>query len=475
MEGKSLFPSTHETLHKGAIVSVTKEITRLEKSNVKLSLTVPKEDVQVQYQELLKDFTKDAQLPGFRKGKVPQEILVRKFGDAIKGEALSKIVEKAIGDVFQDESLPRHERPLPYAQPVLEDKPELEFDKDLSFSLIYDVLPQVKVGQWKGLNVEVPLAEVGDEDIARELEEIRERNAFVLDRDEEAQAKLGDVATLNYCELGENGEELPNSRRDDFAFTLGSKLNAYQIDDDITGMKKGETKTVTKTYPEDPDKKTLLAGRTITLQITLTALKEKKLPDLDDELAQDVDEKFSTLDDLKNSIRERLEKSLVLRTRDVKINKLLEKIMELTPLTLPESMVKMELDRRLRNTAQRFGTDVEGLLRIMSGSGNDLGDIEKSWKAQAERSLHFRLIVETLMEEQNLEASDGEVEQEFEKVAADTGLSVEDAKKQYGDQNGREYIKEGIKENKLFDMFLAENTIKTGKRTNYLDFMNKSE
>jgi trigger factor len=475
LEGKShLSQNERKTLHKGDIVSVTKEITRLEKSNVKLSLTIPKEDVQAQYQELLKDFAKNAQLPGFRKGKAPQEVLVRKFGEAIKDEALSKIVEKAIGDVFQDENLPRYDRPLPYAQPVLQDKPELEFDKDLQFSLVYDVLPQVKIGQWKGLSVEIPQAEIGDEDIARELEEIRERNAFVLDRDEDTPAKLGDVATVGYCELGEDGEELPNSRRDDFTFTLGSKHNAYQIDDDITGMKKGETKTVTKTYPEDPSGKTLLAGKTVTLRITLTVLKEKKLPDLDDELAQDVDEKYKTLEDLKNNIRERLEKSLVLRTKDVKINKLLEKIMELTPVTLPESMVKMEMDRRLRSTAQRFGTDVEGILRIMSGSG-DLAEIEKNWKTQAERALHSRLIVETLMEEQNLSASDGEVEQEFEKIAADTGLSLEDAKKQYGERNGREYIMDGIKENKLFEMFLAQNTIKTGKRTNYLDFMNKSE
>jgi trigger factor len=455
-------------------VSVTKEITRLEKSNVKLSLTIPKEDVQDQFQELLKDFAKNAQLPGFRKGKAPQEVLVRKFGEALKGEALNKIVEKAIGDVFQDENLPRNERPLPYAQPVLQDRPELEFDKDLSFSLVYDVLPQISVGQWKGLTVEVSQAEISDDDIARELEEIRERNAFVLDRDESEPARQGDVATISHCELGENGEELPNTRRDDFAFTLGSKHNAYQIDDDITGMKKGETKTVTKTYPEDPDKQTLFAGKTVTLQITLTALKEKKLPALDDELAQDVDEKFSTLDDLKNSIRERLEKSLVLRARDVKINKILEKIMELTPVTLPESMVKMEVERHLRNTAQRFGTDVEGILRIMSGSG-DLAEIEKNWKTQAEKSLHSRLIVETLMEEQKLEASDGEVEKEFEKIAADTNLSIEDAKKQYGGQNGLDYIRDGIKETKLFDMFLAENTIKTGKKTNFLDFMNKSE
>jgi trigger factor len=357
----------------------------------------------------------------------------------------------------------------------LQEEPKLDLDQDLSFSLVYDVLPQVTVGQWKGLTVEVPDAAVTDEDITRDLEEIRERNAFVLDRDDSAPAQKGDVATVSYYEVGENGEELPDSRRDDFAFTLGTASNMYQIDDDVTGMKKGETKTITKTYPKDEPNQTPLAGKTITLHITLTALKEKKLPDLDDELAQDVDEKFKTLDDLKNSIRERLEKSLVLRTKDVKINKLLEKIMENTPVTLPESMVRMELDRRLRNTARRFGTSVEELLRMLAGGGNDAGEIEKNWRDQAEKSLHSRLIVETLMEEQHLEASDGEVEQEFAKIAADTGAELDEVKKQYGDDNGLEYIKDSIKETKLFEVFLAENTIKTGPKTNYLDFMTKNE
>ncbi|MDR0289560.1 MAG: trigger factor, partial [Treponema sp.] len=294
---------------------VNKEITRLEKSNVKLCLTIPKEEVQAQYHDVLKEYTKHAQIPGFRKGKVPQDVLVRKFGDALKGEALGKIIEKAVDEVFQDDSLPRNERPLSYSQPLMEETPKLDLDQDLSFSLVYDVLPQVSIGQWKGLEAEVAEAAVGDEDIARELEEIRERNAFVLDRDEDAPAQKGDVATVSHCEIDEDGGERPDSRRDDFAFTLGSGHNAYEIDDDIVGMKKGETKEVSKTYPEG-EGGSPFAGRTIKLRITLTALKEKKLPDLDDELAQDVDEKFSTLGDLKDSIRTRLAKSLAHRIKD---------------------------------------------------------------------------------------------------------------------------------------------------------------
>jgi trigger factor len=230
-------------------VSVSKEITRLEKSNVKLRLTVPKEEVQAQYQDVLKDYTKNAQLPGFRKGKVPQEVLLRKFGETLKGAALGKVIEMAVEEVFQDDKLPRDERPLPYSQPVIQEEPKLDLDQDLSFSLVYDVLPSVSVGQWKGLEIEVPSVEISEEDINRDLEEVRDRNAFVLDRDEGASARSGDIATINYCELGEDGAEVPNTRRDDFVFTLGSRSHVYQLDDDITGMKKGETKEFTKTYP----------------------------------------------------------------------------------------------------------------------------------------------------------------------------------------------------------------------------------
>jgi len=455
-------------------VSVTKNITRLDKSNVKMSLTVPHAEVAAQYQELLKDYAKNAQIPGFRRGKAPQEVLIRKFGEALKAEALSKIIEKAVDEVFSDNTLPRDERPLPYARPRVDEAPELDLERDLTFSMIYDVLPPVKIGQWQGLEVEAPDVAVTEADIARELEEVRERNSVVLDRDDDAKARHGDVATINYAELGEGGEEIPDSRRDDFVFTVGSKTSIYQIDDDVAGMKKGETKEITKAYPDDAASGPL-AGKTVKLRMTLTALKEKKLPDLDDDLAQDVDEKYHTLDDLKNSIRERLEKSLALRMRDLKINQLLEKIIENTPVTLPESMVQVELEGRLRNLARRFGTDVEGVLRMMAQTGTDPAEIEKNWRASAEKALHSRLIVETIMEEQRIEAGDADVERELEKIAVDTGKPLEEVKKQYGDGQMTDYVKDSIRESRLFDLLLAHNTIKTGSTANYLDVMGNND
>jgi len=448
-------------------VTVTKEITRLEKSSVKLSVTVGKDDVLSEYDALLSEYTKSIQLPGFRKGKVPRDVLIRKFADALKGEALGKIIEKSLGEIFEDENFPRGDRPLPYSTPRVEEEPKLDLEKDLQFSVIYDVLPAVKVEKWEGIEVEVPDVSVSEEDLARELEVIRDRNSIVLDKDEDAAAASGDVVTVDYSELTE-GDPVDSYDREDFSFTLGSGYNIYKFDDEITGMKKGETREFTKTYPEDfPDAG--LAGKTKKLKVTLTALKEKKLPDLDDDLAQDVDEKFETLDDLKNSIRERLNKELESRLRSIKLNKILEKIMENTPVEVPESMTRMELDSRWRNLARRFNTDSNGLYKIMGNSTEQAESIIESWKPEAVKALHSRLIVETLIEELKLEASDEEVEKEIERQALESGSEPEEVRKYYEEEMMREYLKEDIKESKFFDLLLEKSIIKAGEKVNYME------
>jgi len=445
-------------------VAINKEIKRLEKSNIQMNITVPKEDVKERYNDMLKEYSKSLQIPGFRKGHVPKEVLERKFAEALKGEAMGRIMESTLQDVFKDESMPRNERPLPYSTPELQGEPQLDFEKDLEFSVVYDVLPEIKIGQWKGLKVEHPYAEVDKKDIDKELDEIRERNAIVMDKDDSAAAKKGDVVTIDYVVYNEDGETPSNVQRRDFAFTLGSNTNVFQFDDDITGMKKGTDKDFQKKFADDffePE----LAGKTRKVKITLTSLKEKKLPDLDDDLAQDVDEKFKTLDDLKNSIKERLEKQLEFRLREKKLSELLKQIMENSPVTLPESMIKAEVEGRMRQLARYYNANVEAIQQMMA-----IGEKGKEWREMSEKALHSRLIIETLMEDQKIEVSDDEVEKEFESIASANGASVEEVKKHY-DENAVFYLKEDIREKKMTDILFAENNLKPGKKENYLDFM----
>jgi trigger factor len=451
-------------------VTITKEITRLEHSSVRLNLTVGKDDVDSGYDNLVKDYTRSIQLPGFRKGKVPRDVLIRKFGGVLLEEALEKTVNGALAQVFEDENFAREDKPLPYSTPRLEGEPKLELGSDFAFSVVYDVLPGVTIEQYKGLEVTAPGAELSEEDIQRELEKVRERNATIIDREDSAAAETDNVVTVNYGEIGEDGEILPGSERQDFVFTLGSGYNVYKFDDEIKGMKRGETKDFGKSFPadfSDPE----LAGKTKKLRVSLTALKEKKLPDLDDDFAQDVDEKYQTLEDLKNSIRDRLNRSLEKRLRDIKISKILEKIMESAPVDIPESMIRLEINSRWREMARNFNTSVDEIIRISTAGDNGRESIEDKWRPGAVRALHSRLIVETLLEKLNIAASEEEIEAEYKTIAERDGMNVEEVRSYYENDTLKTYLQEEIKEKKLFDILLSENTIKPGKKENYLDLM----
>ena len=449
---------------------VSKEITRLEQSNVRLTLTIPKEDLASDYRKFLADFAKTAHIPGFRKGKAPPAVLEGKFGKALKDEALGKILEEAIEGVFGGDSLAADEKPLHYSQPRMEGEPALDLESDLSISLVYDVRPKVALGQWKGLEAEIPEVEVTDEDLARELEAVRDRNSFVIDRDDDAQARDGDIATISYRELGEDGEPVADSGRDDMAYTVGSGKSEYKYDGEIVGMKKGETKDFEKSFPEaaegDADASPL-AGQTVRLRLTLSALKEKKMPDLDDELAQDVDEKFATLDDLKNSIRDRLRESLEERLQQEKITRLLDKVLETTPVALPESMVRAEIGGRIGALGRNFGMSQEAVMRMFGAGGADL---EANMRGAAEKALRASLVVDEIARERGVEATDEEAREEIRKMLGAADEADQEELRRREDEN-LDFARENIRIRKTHELLLAENAIKTGARASYLDFM----
>jgi len=279
---------------------------------------------------------------------------------------------------------------------------------------------------------------------------------------------MGDVVTVDYKIFNEKGESPQDLQRKDFVFTLGSNANVYQFDDDIVGMKKGETKEIEKKFADDSADH-LIAGKTRKMQITLTALKEKKIPDLDDDLAQDVDEKFKTLDDLKNDIKKKMEKNLERKLREVKTNELLKKIMENTPVIIPESMIKAEVEGRWRRLAQYYNTSAQTMMQMMTtGEGHE--EREKEWRETAEKALHSRLIVETLIEEQNFDIKNEDIEKEIEFIASENNIEADEVRKHYDEQEFM-YLKEEIKERRIIDMMFAENTFKSEKKENYLDFM----
>ncbi len=449
-------------------MNVTKEITKLENSAVKLTVTIAKKDVAAGYQETITKYAKNIQIPGFRKGHVPVSVLERKYGEALKADAAGDIIEKALGEIFEE----IEERPLPYAQPQMDETPVLDTEKDLTFTVTYDVFPVVKVENFDGITVKEPVVEIGDKELDEELEQIRERNAMVLDKKDNEAAAQGDIATINYSELDDNGAVVPGSERQDFVFTIGSGQNLFKIDNDVINMKKGETKEITKTYEDNFEDKDL-AGKTKKLKITLTALKVRNLPDLDDELAQDVNEKYKTLADMKADIKKNMEVTRDKRIAEIKSQSLLEQLVEKNAFDLPKSMVAAELDSRWRMMAQQFRTTPEQLDKLVAASGQTKEAMLTEWTGDAEKMLKSRIIVEALLKERNITVTPEEIDAEYEKIAEDAGISVEEVKKHYADPRAKEYLIDDTKEQKLYKQLFEQIKIVKGDKIPFADLFKK--
>lgn len=441
-------------------MKVTKKIEKLENSSVKLTVTIGKADVAASYNEVVAKYAKNIQIPGFRKGKVPVSVLERKYGDALKNDAVSEIVEKALGDIFEEmDKNKSDDRPLPYSQPTIDDIPLLDTTKDLTFAVKYDVFPQVEVKNFDGIEIKVPEVKITDDDLKEELEAIRQRNAMVLDKkDDEAVAK-DDIVTVNYCELDDKDAEIAGSQRQDFVFTVGTEQNIYKFDNEIIGMKKGETKDLTKEV-EGENKK---------VRVTVTAVKVRNVPELDDELAQDVSDKYNNLEDMKNDIKKNLETALENKLKEIKSNSLLEQLVEKNPVELPASMVRAELDSRFRMMAQQFQTTTEQLEKMLTSAGQKKEDMLTQWTGDAEKMLKSRIIVESLLKEKDISVTAEEIEAEYEKIAAGAGVSVEEVKKHYEDPRSKEYLEDEAKEQKLYTMLFDQVKVSKGDKTTFAD------
>lgn len=442
------------------IMDIKKQFTPQDKSRVRLEITIGQQDVSDFYHGILQKYAKTIQIPGFRKGKVPEKILEQKYGDAIKHDAEGDLINEAIEKAV--ETADKYEKPLAYSQAELDGTPVFEPGKDFSFAVVYDVFPKVEFKKLEGFEIEVPEASVKDEDMNRELEAIRERNGLVTDKEDGAPAENNDIATITYFETDDGENEIENSRRDGFVLTIGKSLDAYKLDEAVIGMKKGETKVVEKTYPEDYEFQGL-AGQTKKFKITLDALKKNELPALDDELAQDVSEKYKTLDDLKADIRRNLQLTLENKISMMKTNSLLEKIIEANDFDLPESMVNVEMEARWRNLADRFRTDTSKLEKLMAATGSDKNTTFSNWRPETEKLLKSRVIVETLIQDRDISVTPEDVDAEIKKIAEKAGVSEEEAKKHYADPRSKEYLIDDIKEQRLYDQLLEKCTVKKGK------------
>jgi trigger factor len=449
-------------------VIVQQEVKKLPKSSVALTLTVSKDASRLEYETLLKRYSKNVVLPGFRKGKVPSSVLEQKFGEGLKVEALQEVVDKALHEAFEKVE----DKPLSYSQPRIVDKElKLDLEQDLTFTLEYDVYPVIKLGDYKGVEIEVPQVALAAEDEARELERLRDQNSMLVEKTS-GKVALGDTVTINYVELDEEEKPIEVTQRQDFVFTVGSGLNYYKLDQDLVGWSKGEASTIVKTYPADFEDQDL-AGSTKKILVTLTQLKEKKLPDLDDDFAQDINENYKNLADLKNAIHERLTKNLETQIKNRNVEALLDKIATASVFELPESMIQAEMEQTWNSFANQSRMDSEQMERIIGQEGKR--KLFEDWRPQSEAALRRRMVMEKIIEIEKVDADEVELKAEIQKQADLSKMTFADTQ-DYFEKNGlKDYLAHEIRDRKLGDFLLASAKIKKGKKMSYLDLTERKD
>ncbi len=438
-------------------VELEKTIEQLENSSVKLEIKIPSSEIEKKYNEIVNKYCKTVQIKGFRKGKVPPAVLIRKFGPALLEETAEKIIEDSITEALED----IEKKPISYARPEVKTDEKLELGKDFKFSLIYDTFPEVELGEYKGIEVEELETKVTDKDIQRELELLQEQNAIVVEKKNPVVAK-DDIVTVDFVELDDDGNEIANTKRESFVFQVGSGYNLYKIDDDIVGMKKDEEKVIEKEFPQDYEYKEL-AGKKVKLKVTIKGVKEKNLPEIDDELAQDISDKYKNLDDLKNDIREKLENLAESRIREHKLSQILKKVIENSKIPLPKSMVEFELEARWNDFVKQLRADENTVLNLLQAEGKTKEDLLNEWKPEAERGLKEALVIREIIKRENIEVSDEEIDKEIKEEAERANTTFEDLKERVEKGNFMDNLKDDIAREKLFD-FLIENATVTGKK-----------
>ncbi|MDA3939893.1 MAG: trigger factor [Spirochaetia bacterium] len=444
----------------------SKEVTAKDNSSVELTVTIKKDSIKEAYTKLLNDYSKKIQIKGFRKGKAPAHILEQKYGEGIKEEAAMNIVEESLKVVFDEID----EKPLPYSVPALQEGSELvNFDEDYRYTVVYDVFPTIKLGTYKDIKIESPDAKVLKKDEDREIEKLREQNAVVIEKTEGNIVK-DDIVTINYVELDENGKEIEGTAREDFVFTVGTGYNIYKLDDDILGMKKDEEKILDKDFPEDFDNKDL-AGKKVKIKVKVTTIKVNELPELDDELAQDISEKYKTLKDLRADIKNKMKVTLDKKLKELQFERVMDKIIDTSEIPVPESMLKAEMDNSWQNFMVQSRMDETQLLQILEMQGKTKELLLEEWRPNSTKSLKVQLLLAKLIEEEKIEATEEEVNEEIKTQAIDSGQKLEEFKELIEKNNYTAHIENDVKNKKFIDFLISKNTITKGKKVDYLDLL----
>ncbi|XOB65751.1 trigger factor [Deferribacteres bacterium DY0037] len=419
-----------------------------EKSQKILSVEIPADTYKGVFDAELAKVSKNIKIQGFREGKAPKEMVLKEKGHAVRVQALELVVNDSVKTAIEENDI------RAMGQPEVKDVKFEDDDTPITFNVHVDVFPTFEITKYKGFEFTKEMNEVADEDLDAVLQNLRERQAaFEPVEGDDAVIAMGDQAVMDF-EGSMNGEVIPNATAKDFALEIGSGQFVPGFEEQCVGIKKGEKKDIVVTFPENYQEPSM-AGQPVTFAITINEIKRKAIPELDDEFAKDVDEKYETLAQLKEDIKKDLELEAEEMAKDAVYNSMLDKFMEENPFDIPTVMVREQamrlVEQQLRQYAM-YGIDPAQM-------GIDKNALAEQNFPVAEKQVKSALIINKIGEIEKINPTEEDTEKSLDEYAERYGKTKDELKKELDQYGGMQSFQNTVFTNMVYGLLLKENKV----------------
>jgi trigger factor len=420
------------------------QVENLEKNMAKLTITVSAQEFEKALNESFQKNKNKFSVPGFRKGKVPRDMVEKFYGNTLYKDATDIILDKTYADAVEESGLDI------VSNPEIDIK-EIGKGKDFVYTATVAVKPEVILGQYKGVEVKRADEEVSEEDIEQALKKEQDRNARLITVDDRP-VEDGDNLLIDF-DGRIDGVSFEGGKAEDYPLVIGSGSFIAGFEEQVKNHSLGEEFDINVAFPENYHAKEL-AGKPAVFTVKIKEIKKKELPELDDEFASEISE-FETLDeykaDLKNKLSEAKKKSAAYENENTVINKVIEN----TALEIPEPMVETQANKLLQNYINNISSNLSGqgltFEQYMQYTGTTIEGLREQMKERALKSIKTSLVLEAIVKAENIEVSKERVEEEIEKLAKDYKMEVEQFRKVNGDN-----VMENLKLQEAVDFIVAE-------------------
>lgn len=415
-----------------------------EKNVVKLVIEATAEEFEAGLNTAYNKSKNKINVPGFRKGKAPRKMIEKLYGTEIFYEdAANAIIPDAYASAATESELDI------VSQPKI-NVIQLEAGKPFIFEAEVAVRPEVELGQYKGVEVSKCDTEVTDTDVEEEIKKVQEQNARTITVEDRA-VKDGDVTVIDF-EGFVDGVAFEGGKGENYSLTIGSHSFIDNFEEQIIGMNIGDEKEINVTFPEEYHAEEL-KGKPATFKVSVKEIKEKQLPELDDDFAQDVSD-FDTLEEYKEDIKKKVADRKVAEAKSKKESEAIEKVVADSKMDIPEAMIQAQVNRMAEDFAQRLQQQGLSLEQYFQYTGLTADKIIDDMKPEAEKRIKNSLVLEAIAKAENIEVSDEEFEAELQKMADMYKMELDKIKELMGD-NEAEQMKGDIAVQKAVELITS--------------------